>query len=75
MASASMVFKATDPAYAATLLTHAKQLYSFADTYRGKYSSTASPTPQSFYNSWSGYQDELVWGAIWLTAPPATRAT
>lgn len=65
MASASMVFQATDPAYATTLLTHAKQLYSFADTYRGKYSSCITDAA-SFYNSWSGYQDELVWGAIWL---------
>ncbi|WP_090065188.1 glycoside hydrolase family 9 protein [Lentzea flaviverrucosa] len=65
MASASMVFKDTDPTYAATLLTHAKQLYTFADTYRGKYSSCITDAA-SFYNSWSGYQDELVWGAIWL---------
>lgn len=65
MASASMVFQDTDPAYAATLLTHARQLYSFADTYRGKYSSCITDAA-NFYNSWSGYQDELVWGAIWL---------
>ncbi len=65
LASSSMVFAATDPAYAATLITHAKQLYSFADTYRGKYSSCITDA-SSFYNSWSGYQDELVWGAIWL---------
>ncbi|MEV6710823.1 glycoside hydrolase family 9 protein [Lentzea sp. NPDC051208] len=65
MASASMVFKDTDPTYATTLLTHAKQLYTFADTYRGKYSSCITDAA-SFYNSWSGYQDELVWGAIWL---------
>ncbi|MEU4393069.1 glycoside hydrolase family 9 protein [Kribbella sp. NPDC023855] len=64
-ASAAMVFKETDPAYAATLLTHAKQLYSFADTYRGKYSDCITDAAK-FYNSWSGYQDELVWGAIWL---------
>ncbi|WP_051772845.1 glycoside hydrolase family 9 protein [Saccharothrix sp. NRRL B-16314] len=65
MASASMVFKQTDPTYSATLLTHAKQLYSFADTYRGKYSACITDSA-NFYNSWSGYQDELVWGAIWL---------
>ncbi len=64
-ASAAMVFKATDPAYAATLVSHAKQLYSFADTYRGKYSSCITDAA-NYYNSWSGYQDELVWGAIWL---------
>ncbi|QFZ21835.1 glycoside hydrolase family 9 protein [Saccharothrix syringae] len=65
MAASSMVFKQSDPTYAATLLTHAKQLYSFADTYRGKYSSCITDAAK-FYNSHSGYQDELVWGAIWL---------
>jgi len=65
LASSSMVFAATDPTYAATLITHAKQLYSFADTYRGKYSACITDAA-NYYNSWSGYQDELVWGAIWL---------
>ncbi|HWO63457.1 MAG TPA: glycoside hydrolase family 9 protein [Umezawaea sp.] len=65
LASSSMVFAATDPSYAATLITHAKQLYSFADTYRGKYSACITDAA-NYYNSWSGYQDELVWGAIWL---------
>ena len=65
MAAASMAFRATDPTYANTLLTHARQLYSFADTDRGKYSDCISDA-QGFYNSWSGYNDELVWGAIWL---------
>ena len=65
MAAASIVFKSTDPAYAATLLNHAKQLYAFADTYRGKYSDAITDAA-GFYNSWSGYQDELVWGALWL---------
>src|SRR3954454_9494669 len=32
MAASSMVFRPTDPTYANTLLTHAKQLYTFADT-------------------------------------------
>lgn len=65
MAAASLVFRDSDPAYAGTLLTHARQLYAFADTYRGKYSDCITDA-QSFYRSWSGYQDELVWGAIWL---------
>lgn len=65
MAASAMVFRPTDPAYAATLLTHARQLYTFADTYRGKYSSCITDAAK-FYNSHSGYQDELVWGAIWL---------
>ncbi|MEO0688004.1 MAG: glycoside hydrolase family 9 protein, partial [Cyanobacteria bacterium J06649_11] len=33
--------------------------------HRGAYSDSIS-NAQSFYNSWSGYQDELAWGAIWL---------
>jgi endoglucanase len=65
MAAASIVFKTDDPSYSATLITHAKQLYTFADTYRGKYSSSITDAA-GYYNSWSGYQDELVWGAIWL---------
>jgi len=65
MAAASIVFAGTDSAYSAKLLTHAKQLYSFADTYRGKYSDCIKDA-QSYYNSWSGYADELTWGAIWL---------
>jgi hypothetical protein len=65
LAAASIAFKPGDPAYASTLLTHAQQLYNFADTYRGKYSDCITDA-QGFYQSWSGYWDELVWGAIWL---------
>ena len=66
MASSSMVFRANgDAAYADTLLTHAEQLYNFADTYRGTYHSCITDATD-FYKSWSGYNDELVWGAIWL---------
>jgi len=65
MAASSMVFRPTDSAYAEKLLTHARQLYTFADTVRGAYSDCITDA-QNFYKSWSGYQDELVWGAIWL---------
>lgn len=65
MAAASMAFKDVDPAYSAVLLQHAKDLFKFADTYRGKYSDSV-PAAAQFYNSYSGYQDELVWGATWL---------
>jgi endoglucanase len=65
MAAASIAFRPTDASYANTLLAHARQLYSFADTYRGKYSDCITDAA-SFYNSWSGYNDELVWGAIWM---------
>ncbi|MCG5216972.1 glycoside hydrolase family 9 protein [Streptosporangium soli] len=65
MAASSIVFRPTNPSYADTLVTHAKQLYTFADTVRKKYSDCISDA-QGYYNSWSGYNDELVWGAIWL---------
>jgi endoglucanase len=65
MAAASMAFRPTNATYANTLLSHARQLYTFADTFRGKYSDCITDAA-AFYNSWSGYNDELVWGAIWL---------
>ncbi|MGB2570756.1 glycoside hydrolase family 9 protein [Micromonospora citrea] len=65
MAASSMVFRPTDAAYADKLLGHAKQLYTFADTVRKNYHECITDAT-SFYRSWSGYQDELVWGAIWL---------
>ncbi|SMF01608.1 glycoside hydrolase family 9 protein [Pseudobacteriovorax antillogorgiicola] len=65
MASLSMIFRKDDPDYAATLLQHSKELYSFAYDYRGKYSDCITDA-QGYYNSWSGYEDELVWSALWL---------
>jgi len=64
LASSAIVLK-DDAAYSAKLITHAKQLYSFADTYRGAYSDCVTAA-SAYYKSWSGYQDELVWGAYWL---------
>ncbi|WP_158655081.1 glycoside hydrolase family 9 protein [Flavivirga eckloniae] len=65
LAAASMLFKDSDPTYSATLITHAKQLYNFADTHRGVYSESITDAA-GFYRSFNGYNDELVWGAIWL---------
>ena len=65
MAASSIVFKPTDATYSSTLLTNAEQLYSFADNYRGK-SNSCITAASSYYTSYSGYNDELVWGAIWL---------
>ncbi|MEO1181465.1 MAG: glycoside hydrolase family 9 protein, partial [Cyanobacteria bacterium J06636_28] len=65
LASASIVFRDVDPAYADELLVNARQLYTFADTYRGRYSESI-PEARDYYNSWSGYTDELSWGAAWL---------
>ena len=65
MAASSIVFKTDDPTYSATLLAQAKSLYEFADDYRGKYDACITGA-SGFYTSFSGYWDELVWGAIWL---------
>ena len=65
LAATSMAFKDSNPTYAATLLQHAKELYTFAKTNQGAYSSSI-PDAQNFYNSFSGYMDELAWSAAWL---------
>ncbi|OVA12644.1 Glycoside hydrolase [Macleaya cordata] len=64
LASASLVFKTIDPTYSATLLKHSRQLFTFADTYRGLYS-VSIPEVRTYYNS-TGYGDELLWAATWL---------
>ena len=65
LSSISMVFASTQPDYAANLLEHAKQLYDFAYKYQGRYSECITDA-KGFYNSWSGYKDELVWAPLWL---------
>lgn len=64
LASASLVFKQTDPKYSDLLLKHAGKIFAFADTYRASYSETI-PEIQTYYNS-TGYGDELLWAASWL---------
>ncbi|KAG1346433.1 endoglucanase 6 [Cocos nucifera] len=65
MASASIIFRRLNPAYSSLLLSHAKQLFEFADKYRGKYDSSIT-VAQKYYRSISGYGDELLWAAAWL---------
>jgi hypothetical protein len=72
MAASSLAFKPTDATYAATLLTHAKQLFSFAEATKGtngvenSYSNCITDST-AFYNSNYGvYWDELAWSALWL---------
>ncbi|XXG61389.1 hypothetical protein AAC387_Pa05g0018 [Persea americana] len=65
MAAASMVFRHSNPAYSNELINHAKQLFEFADKYRGKYDSSIMAA-QKYYRSYSGYGDELLWSAAWL---------
>ncbi|CAH1784665.1 unnamed protein product [Owenia fusiformis] len=76
LAAGYILFKDSDLTYANTLLENAKALYSFAETYKGKYSDSIGDA-SAFYNSWSGYNDELAWGAAWLykaTNDPAYKA-
>ncbi|GER33040.1 endoglucanase [Striga asiatica] len=61
LAAASIVFRAADSNYSATLITNSKSLFEFADKYRGSYQGSCP-----FYCSFSGYQDELIWAAAWL---------
>ncbi|KAM3256166.1 hypothetical protein ACQJBY_048968 [Aegilops geniculata] len=66
LAAASLVFRARDPAYSSRLLRAARQVFDFADRYRGSYSDSLSSVVCPFYCSYSGYQDELLWAATWL---------
>ena len=66
MAAASVLFQDNgDRAYSKKLYQNAKSLFTFAKRYRGKYSDSIK-SAQPFYNSWSGFQDELAYGAAWL---------
>eukprot|EP01135_Chromosphaera_perkinsii_P004269 Nk52_evm21s273 gene=Nk52_evmTU21s273 len=62
---ASIVFQEQDPTYSSILRRHAIELFEFGDRYRGNYVD-AIPKVKSFYNSWSGYGDELGWASFWL---------
>merc|ERR1711992_494879 len=54
-----------ETALADEALENARELFDFANQYKGKYSDSISDA-SIYYNSWSGYNDELAWGAAWL---------
>ncbi len=62
MASGSVLFE-DNATYSALLLDKAKKIYRFAEEYQGNNGYTAA---NGYYRSYSGYNDELAWGAIWL---------
>ncbi|XP_077231646.1 endoglucanase 3-like [Tasmannia lanceolata] len=66
LAAASIVFRKTDPQYSKILLKTSKKVMEFAMTYRGAYSDSLGSAVCPFYCSYSGYKDELLWGASWL---------
>ncbi|XP_071738342.1 endoglucanase 17-like isoform X1 [Rutidosis leptorrhynchoides] len=72
LASASLVFRKSDPIYSKILLRRAIRVFAFADKYRGSYSDGLKNYVCPFYCSYSGFQDELLWGAAWLQK--ATRS-
>ncbi|KAG7153472.1 Endoglucanase A-like 3 [Homarus americanus] len=72
LAAASIVFKEQDASYSEACLTHAKELYNFGDSFRGKYSDSITDAVEN-YGSW-GYYDELAWAAIWLFRATSDRS-
>lgn len=64
LAAASILFKDSNPAYSAECLQHSRELYDFANNFRGDYDATI-PGVSEFYASY-GYYDELAWAAAWL---------
>ncbi|MCI5578310.1 MAG: glycoside hydrolase family 9 protein [Oscillospiraceae bacterium] len=63
LAACAAVYKDIDKEYSEKCLAHAKQLYEFADSTKSDAGYTAA---NGFYNSWSGFYDELTWAALWL---------
>ncbi|XP_048320517.2 endoglucanase 1 [Ziziphus jujuba] len=68
LAAASIVFRSSDPSYSSKLLQTAMKVFDFADRHRGSYSDALSSVVCPFYCSYSGYNDELLWGASWIHA-------
>jgi len=66
LAAASIVFSTTDHTYSQLLLQTAMRVFDFADKHRGAYSDSLQSEVCPFYCSYSGYHDELLWGAAWL---------
>ena len=63
LASCAVVFKDADKAYADKCLKHAKELFDYAETVKSDSGYTAA---NGFYNSHSGFNDELAFAAYWL---------
>ncbi|MED6205115.1 Beta-glucosidase cel3A [Stylosanthes scabra] len=66
LAAASIVFRTVDPTYSKVLLRNAQKVYQFAYQHQGSYSTSLGSAVCPFYCSYSGFKDELLWGAAWL---------
>jgi len=73
LAASALLFAREDPEYSRRLIEHAEQLFDFASKNRGKYSEAITDA-QSFYDSQTGDDDELVWAAAWLYRATGNRA-
>lgn len=71
LASIALVLKTEEGASSAALQTKlataALQIYNFANNYRGSYTSCVTDAA-NFYNSVSGYTDELALAATWMAS-------
>ncbi|XP_042048563.1 endoglucanase 17-like [Salvia splendens] len=66
LAAASLVFRRSDPNYSKVLARRAIRVFEFADKHRGAYSNGLRHYVCPYYCDFSGFQDELLWGAAWL---------
>ncbi|VFQ92847.1 unnamed protein product [Cuscuta campestris] len=66
LAASSLAFKDSDPKYSQWILQRAAQVFEFGDKFRGSYNNSIGQWVCPFYCDFGGYQDELVWAAIWL---------
>ncbi|KAJ0971128.1 hypothetical protein J5N97_019087 [Dioscorea zingiberensis] len=66
LAAASIALRSSQSAYADQLLQRSIQVFDFANKYRGSYNDSVGKLVCPFYCDFSGYEDELTWGAAWL---------
>ncbi|MBA0730498.1 hypothetical protein Golax_004624 [Gossypium laxum] len=68
LAASSLVFKSAHHRYSILLVNRAKEVFEFADKFRGNYKDSVGQGVCPFYCDWGSYSymDELIWGAAWL---------
>jgi endoglucanase len=64
MAAASIVLRPYYSGHAGALLNNARQLYDFAEKYRGKYSDSVPEAKPNYVST--NDADEMAWGSIWM---------
>ena len=47
-------------------LANAQEIFTFATTHEGRYDTDGNIPVTGFYQSFSGYNDELIWAAAWI---------